>query len=341
MKNKRTIFFLTVIVILLLVIFIVYRSISFTIDTGDDGRELLIPTGSSYEEAMFIIDSVLDIKKPEVFHLIARKKNYPRHVNPGRYVVGAGITYPQLIDMLRSGKQQPVNVTFNNVKTLYQLAGKIGSRIEADSTEIIDFLTDESNYAADGFNKNDIMVVFIPNTYQMYWNTGAVELYGRMLKEYKSFWTRERLEKAVKTGLAQKEVAILASIVDEEVLKADEKPRIAGVYLNRLKKGIPLQADPTVKFALNDFTITRVLKKHLAVDSPYNTYKYRGLPPGPVSCPTIGGIEAVLNAEDHDYYYFVAKSDLSGYHNFSRTLTEHNRYASAYQRELNRRRIFK
>lgn len=162
-----------------------------------------------------------------------------------------------------------------------------------------------------------------------------------MLREHRRFWNAERKEKAGRINLSETEVSILASIVDEEAVVADEKPRIAGVYINRLKRGIPLQADPTIKFAVNDFTLNRILNQHLLADSPYNTYKYKGLPRGPIRCPSIDGIDAVLNAEKHDYLYFVARADFSGYHNFSRTLTEHNRYADQYRKELNRRKIYK
>ncbi len=162
-----------------------------------------------------------------------------------------------------------------------------------------------------------------------------------MLDEYNRFWNEERIARAAENGLTRLEVSILASIIDDEVTKTDDKPEIAGVYLNRLKRGIPLQACPTIKFAMNDFTITRVLKAHLETESPYNTYKYKGFPPGPIGCPSIEGIDAVLNAEKHEYLFFAAKSDFSGYHNFSRTLSEHNRYAAEYQRELNKRKIFR
>jgi UPF0755 protein len=184
------------------------------------------------------------------------------------------------------------------------------------------------------------MALFLPDTYEMYWTITPGELYARMLKEFNKFWNTDRLNKARSFGLSPVEVSTLASIVDDEVLMEDEKPMIAGVYLNRLKIQMPLQACPTIKFALNDFTIRRVLKEHLVVDSPYNTYKYRGLPPGPVRCATKSGIEAVLNATDHDYLYFAAKADFSGYHNFSRTLSEHNRYANQYQAELDRMKIY-
>lgn len=243
--------------------------------------------------------------------------------------------------MFKAGRQSPVNVTFNNIRTLNDLAGKIGGQIEADSASIMSFFADKANYSGDGFTYQTVISLFIPDTYQFYWTTNAGELYERMLKEYKKFWNDERLASAAAAGMRHLEVSVLASIIDEETSMNDEKPRMAGVYLNRLRLGIPLQSDPTVKFALNNFTIRRVLKQHLKVDSPYNTYIHRGLPPGPVRCPAKNSIDAVLNAEKHDFIYFVAKSDFSGYHQFSRTLSEHNRYASEYQRELNRRKIYR
>lgn len=341
MKKRRPIvIILTFLCILLAGIFIFRRYSALKIKTGDS-RELIIPTGSSYDDAFFLLDSVVDIGDPKLFHFLAERKNYTTRVKPGRYIVEPGMTYPDLIDMLRSGKQTPVNVTFNNVRTLSQLAGKVASRLETDSLELISFLTNDMNYATDGFNKETVIAVFIPDTYQFYWNTDAKGFYTRMLKEYRTFWNADRQAKAKDKKLDPLEVSTLASIVDEEAAKNDEKPRIAGVYINRLRLGMPLQADPTIRFALNDFTITRVLRKHLQIESPYNTYKNKGLPPGPVNCPSRNGIESVLNAEDHDFLYFVAKPDFSGYHNFSRSLSEHNRYAALYQRELNRRRIFK
>jgi UPF0755 protein len=246
-----------------------------------------------------------------------------------------------LVNLLRSGRQTPVKVTFNNIRTLNELAGKLGRQIEADSSVIITYLTDSDNLQSAGFTKENVISVFIPDTYEFWWNTSAGSFFSRMLKEYRSFWNDERLAKAKENGLDPLQVAILASIIDDEVAKPDEKPRISGVYLNRLKRGMPLQACPTIKFALNDFSITRVLKKYLVVDSPYNTYMHTGFPPGPIGCPTIEGIEAVLNAEKHDYLFFAARADFSGYHNFSRTLAEHNHYAAIYQAELNKRKIFK
>ncbi|HOU02019.1 MAG TPA: endolytic transglycosylase MltG [Bacteroidales bacterium] len=311
------------------------------IKVNQEKTTIYIPSEATYGQVIDSLEANLNVRNLKLLKWVAEKKKYPLLVKPGRYFIDKDLSYNALIDLLRSGRQSPVNVTFNNIRTLNDLAGRVGGKIEADSAEIINFLSDPDNYAKDGFTKDNIIAVFIPNTYEFFWNTSASEFYDRMLKEYKKFWNKDRLARAKEKNLDPLEVSILASIIDDEVTKADEKPKIAGVYLNRLKRGIPLQACPTIKFALNDFTITRVLTKHLSFESPYNTYKYRGFPPGPIGCPSIEGIEAVLDAEDHDYLYFAAKADFSGYHNFSRTLSEHNRYAADYQRELNRRRIYR
>jgi UPF0755 protein len=320
---------------------IIYRTLFGTEITNAGNKVIYIPTGSSYKSVLDTLYTNLDIKKPRVLEWVAEKKKYPSLIKPGRYVIDSDFSYIGLINLLRSGRQKPVKVTFNNVRSLNQVAGKIGKQIEADSASLISFFSHESNYKDDGFKSETIISLFIPDTYEFYWNTDAGELYSRMLKEYRKFWNEDRLSKAKDKNLSPVEVAILASIIDDEVAKNDEKPRIAGVYINRLKKGIPLQACPTIKFALNDFTITRVLKKHLVVDSPYNTYRHNGFPPGPIGCPSKEGLDAVLNAEKHEYLFFAAKADFSGYHNFSRTLSEHNRYAAVYQKELNKRKIFK
>jgi UPF0755 protein len=307
-----------------------------------DGRSVVyIPENASFAQVMDSVKANLEIKNQKLLEWIARKKRYPDLVKPGKYVFDGSLSYNELINILRGGRQTPVKITFSNIRTLNELAGRFGGQIEPDSAQILSFFSDPENYRSDGFTREDIISVFIPDTYEFYWSTSTVKLYNRMLREYRRFWNRERIQKSESVGLTQVEVSTLASIVDQEAAKQDEKPRIAGVYINRLRRGIPLQADPTIKFALNDFTINRILYKHLEVDSPYNTYKYSGLPPGPIGCPSIEGIDAVLNAEKHDYLYFAAKADFSGYHNFSRTLSEHNRYANQYQRELNKRKIFR
>jgi UPF0755 protein len=343
MKKGKILYSLSgvIFVIMLIAAILVFLLSGPNVKTEDAETVIYIPTGTSYEEVLKVLRTKLDIKNPEILDWVARKKNYPALVKPGRYLIDNSLSYNSLINILRSGRQNPVKVTFSNIRTLNQIAGKIGKQIEADSSSIIRFLDDESNYSSDGFTRETIISVFIPNTYELYWNTDPHELYLRMLKEYNSFWNKKRRNEAMAIGLSPAEVSILASIIDDEVARPDEKPRIAGVYLNRLKRGMPLQACPTIKFALNDFTITRILKKYLKVDSPYNTYLHKGFPPGPIGCPSIEGIDAVLHAEKHNYLFFAAKPDFSGYHNFSRTLSEHNHYAALYQRELNKRKIFR
>lgn len=342
MKRKLLYFLYGTGILACILIYLIYKNIfGFNIKPERMNQVIFISSGATYEQVLDTLESRLLIKNLKVFKWLSVKKHYPSLIKPGRYLIDREYSYTGLINLLRSGRQKSVRITFQNIRTLNQLAGKIGNQIEADSSTIISFFNDESNYSADGFKKENIIAVFIPNTYEVYWNTSAKGLYERMLKEYHSVWNEQRLEKAKEKGLSQSEVAILASIIDDEVTKTSEKPRIAGVYLNRLRRGIPLQACPTIKFALNDFTITRVLFKHLQIESPYNTYIHRGFPPGPIGCPSIEGIDAVLNAEQHDYLYFAARPDFSGCHNFSRTLSEHNHYAALYQKELNKRKIFR
>lgn len=307
---------------------------------ADSALRIYLPAGSSFENLIDTLRSSGALKSERNFLITAKLKSFDRSLKSGSYLIDPGMNNSEIVNMLRSGKQAPVNVTFNNIRTLGELAAKIGSQIEADPASLSRFFDDENNYSADGFTRQTLISVFLPDTYQLYWSLDPKGFYRRMLREYNVFWNDERLASAKALNLTPVEVSTLASIIEEESSKYDEMPRIAGVYLNRLRKGIPLQADPTVKFAVNDFTIRRVLNEHLEVDSPYNTYRYSGLPPGPVRCAYKPALEAVLKAEKHDYLFFVAKADFSGYHHFSRTLSEHNRYAAAYRRELNKRRIY-
>lgn len=307
---------------------------------SDTALRIYLPSGSSFENLIDTLKSSGALKSERNFLVTAKLKSFDRSLKSGSYMIDPGMNNSEIVNMLRSGLQSPVNVTFNNIRTLDELAAKVGSQIEADPASLSRFFNDENNYSADGFTRQTLISVFLPDTYQLYWSLDPKGFYRRMLREYNVFWNDERLESATALKLTPVKVSTLASIIEEESSKYDEMPRIAGVYLNRLRKGIPLQADPTVKFAVNDFTIRRVLNEHLEVDSRYNTYKYSGLPPGPVRCASKPALEAVLNAEKNDYLFFVAKADFSGYHHFSRTLSEHNRYAAAYRRELNKRRIY-
>ena len=243
--------------------------------------------------------------------------------------------------MLRIGDQTPVNITFNNVRTLPQLAGKISKNLELDSLQLVKHFTSIEVQKKFGFNSATFISMFIANTYQVFWDISIKDLTKRMATEYKSFWTKDRVSKANKLGMSQSEVTTLASIVQLESLKKDEQPKIAGVYLNRLRIGMPLQADPTVIFAVGDFTIKRVLKKYLKINSPYNTYKNKGLPPGPIYLASPNTIDAVLNYKTHKYIYFCAKEDFSGYHSFATNYNQHINNARRYQRALNKRRIYK
>ena len=299
-----------------------------------DGKDvsLYIPTGYNYQQVKKEIVSLNVLKSKNAFDWLAKRMHYDENVHPGRYVLTDGMTNQQLVNMLRMGYQTPVKVVFNNMRTVEQLAGRVSEQIEADSAEIVDII-----------NKNDTIdaTIFIPNTYEFYWNTDADSFVEKMLAEYKVFWNESRKNKAKAKKLTPRQVSILASIVDKETTKTSEMPTIAGVYINRLNKRWPLQADPTLIFALGDYNIRRVLDVHKNIDSPYNTYKYAGLPPGPICIPSIAAIDAVLNAETHNYFYFCAKDDLSGYHVFARNITEHNKNAEKYRKALNKNKIYK
>ena len=286
---------------------------------------LYIPTGSNFDVLLNQVQEAGILKNMVTFEWLAHKKNLPNHVNPGRYAIVAGLDNNHIIDMLRSGAQSPLMMVFNNIRTSEQLAEVISAQIEADSISIATLLYDKSFLENYGFTPETVRTIFIPNSYEFYWNTTAREFFIRMHKEYNRFWTDDRIQKAEKLNLNPVKVSIVASIVDKETIMNDEKSRIAGVYLNRLNDNWRLQADPTLVYASGEFDLRRVLNKHKKIDSPYNTYKNYGLPPGPICIPSIAGIEAVLNRENHSYYFFVARGDGSGYHRFSKTLKQHNK----------------
>lgn len=301
-----------------------------------------------YIKTGFTLDSVIAelqqrglVQDIASFRWVADKKHYATHIHPGRYALRNGMSNNSLVDLLRSGKQEPVNVTFNNCRTEYDLAGKVGQYIEADSADLIRYFDTTSYFQSAGLNKYNFMTLFIPNTYSFYWNTSAPEFVHRMREEHDAFWSPKRKAEADSIGLTPAEVYILASIVYSESKRSDEAPRIAGVYMNRLKKNMPLQADPTVVYAIGDFSIRRVLDADKAVESPYNTYKYTGLPPGPIHMPPIAFIDAVLHYEHHDYLYLCARGDGSGYHYFAKTEKEHEKNSRRYHETLNKLRIYR
>jgi UPF0755 protein len=275
------------------------------------------------------------------FEWWADMKGYPNRILPGHYLIRHGLSNDELINLLRSGSQTPVNVTFNNLRNIYQLAGVVAQQIEADSATILESVQSVSLMNRTGLDSANIKTLFIPNTYEFYWNTTGEGFVKRMEEEYARFWTDVKQARAASLGMTPAQVTTLASIVEKETNKNDEKAAIAGVYINRIRSGWRLQADPTVVYAIGDFNIRRVLNKHKKFESPYNTYLHLGLPPGPICIPSIASIDAVLNYEDHNYLFFCAKDDLSGYHVFARTNAEHRRNANRYQDALDARKIYK
>lgn len=338
-------------IIIAIAIFVVIELLCLFVSRGIWGKSvktpngenvsLYIATGSDFNAVQDSLNSVCYIIKPGFFEILAKRLDYPDHVKPGHYVLKDGMSNYQLVSMLRSGRQTPVKVVFNNIRTVEQLAGRISTQIEADSISILNEIKNDSSLKAEGFNLYNYASLFIPNTYEFYWNTDAKGFLKKMKREYDNFWNETRLQKAEYQNLTPLQVSILASIVDKETTKVSEMRTIAGVYQNRLKKRIPLQADPTLVFALGDFEIRRVLDVHKEIESPYNTYKNIGLPPGPICIPSIAAIDAVLNAEEHKYFYFCAKDDLSGAHVFAKDLDEHNVNAAKYRRALNKQRIYR
>ncbi|HSR61693.1 MAG TPA: endolytic transglycosylase MltG [Robiginitalea sp.] len=323
--------------------FMVYRAF-FSPNTAFENQQafVYIRTGATYEEVSEQLRPLL--KDPETFEAVARRKKYTGNIRPGRFPLDKGMNNNELVNALRS-RNTPVRVSFNNQETPEALAGRIASQLEADSLALLSAITDPAFLGEHGLTADQALVPYIPNSYEFFWNTSAPEFRARMLQEYERFWTDGRRQKAEKLGLSPAEVIALASIVHKETAKADERPRVAGVYLNRLRRRIPLQADPTVIFALKkesgnfDTVIRRVLYRDLQLNSPYNTYKYAGLPPGPIFMPDISAVDAVLDPERHNYLYFVADTSNFGYHLFAETLTQHNRNKAQYIRWLNAQKI--
>lgn len=273
------------------------------------------------------------------FRYLAKREKYDGHIRTGRYAIQPSDNMRYLFRRLSMGYQTPINLTVPSVRTVGRMVRAVSRQLMIDSLDIAKLVTDSAYCAQMGYTRETLPSLFIPNTYEVYWNMSADDFMKRMQKEHAAFWNKERLEKAQSIGLSPEEVSTLASIVEEETANGAEKPIVAGLYINRLKKGMLLQADPTVKFGLQDFGLKRILFKHLEVDSPYNTYKHAGLPPGPIRIPSIQGLESVLDHARHDYIYMCAKEDFSGTHNFASTAAQHQANARRYQQALNRRNI--
>ena len=328
--------------VMVLVVYHLYSRIFLTNVSLDTEQALFyIYTGQTFADVLDELEREGIIEDGKSFRWVAEKKGYDTQIKPGRYKIRNGISNNELINMLRSGSQEPVMVVFNSIRTLPQLAGQVSSYLEGDSLAFLNYLANGETALRYGFEPATFPGMFIPNTYEFFWTASPEDFSNRMKKEYESFWKGDRDRRTRRMNLTREEVISLASIVDEETLHDDENAKVAGVYINRLDKGIPLQADPTLKFALGDFTRKRILNEDKKINSPYNTYKFSGLPPGPISIPSVAAIDGVLNHEKHNYFYFCAKPDFSGYHAFARTLAQHNRNAKAYQRVLNRNSIYR
>lgn len=308
---------------------------------ASDEDYFYVHSGEDYASVLKRIEDEGIVKNPELFAYAAKLMELPANIKPGRYKLSKDLNNRRFIGNMRGGYQDAVSFRFQNLRLKTDFAGLLGRNFEADSATFLGLLNNPQVAEDYGFNSDNFFSMFIPNTYEIYWNTQPKEIIDRFSKEYDKFWNEDRKAKAAALNLSPKEVSVLASIVKGEALHVDEMPEIAGLYLNRLQKGMLLQADPTVIFANNDFTIRRVLNRHLTIDNPYNTYRFKGLPPGPIMMPSIASIDAVLNYKKHDYIYMCAKDDFSGYHNFAKNVADHQINARKFQKALDERNIKK
>lgn len=321
----------------------VYTAV-FSSNTAFENEEahLYIAPEATFGEVKEDIEPLL--KDMDAFISVANQKGYVANIKAGHYIIKKGMNNNEIINTIRS-KNLPVKIAFNNQERLEDLAGRVSKQIQADSLSLILAMKDSDFLREHDFNKATALAMYIPNSYEVFWNSTGVEFRDRMLKEYKRFWNADRKAKADELKMTAQEVYTIASIVQKETAKVDERPRVAGVYLNRIRKGIKLDADPTVIYAVkkkaNDWNmvIKRVLYKDLETDSPYNTYRNAGVPPGPIFMPDVSAIDAVLNAEKHGYYYFVADVERFGYHKFAKTLAQHNSNSAAYRRWINNKGV--
>ena len=346
--NLKKVLWATAILGLLICGFIAYQIYNaiFSPNTQFNNEEayVYIASDATFPEVKSSLEPLL--KDLSTFEAVAKRKGYTANIKAGKYALKKGMNNNEIINTLRS-RNLPVQVSFNNQESLASLAGRIAEQIEADSLSLLQTLNDPDFLASTKFDEDTKLAMYIPNTYEFFWNTKANGFRDRMKAEYDRFWNEERLQKAKKLGLTPNEVTSLAAIVQKETAKVDERPRVAGVYLNRIRRGMLLQADPTVIYAIKketgnyDTIIKRVLFRDLEMDSPYNTYKYAGIPPGPITMPDISSIDAVLNPEKHDYLYFVADVSNFGYHLFAKTLAQHNRNKVQYTRWLNQQKVMR
>jgi UPF0755 protein len=345
--KKKELFFGGIIlgaIILITVVFYTYQilytaNLNIQREKTQKAAYLYIQEGTTFAQLMLQLQKEKLLHEPVSFAFLAKMMNYQPHVKSGHYLIQPNSGNLAVIRILRAGTQSPVNLTFNNLRLLDDFTQKVSEALAFEKADLDKLLKSPETLKKYGFDSTNVMAMFLPNTYQVYWNISPQRFLDRMYQAYQNFWNETRLNKAKSIGFTPIQVSTLASIVQAETGKKDEKPRVAGAYINRLKKKMRLQADPTLVYAVGDFSIKRVLDVHKAVDSPYNTYKYAGLPPGPINMPTAESLDAVLNYETHAYIYFCAKEDFSGYHRFATNYTDHLKNAKLYQKALDMKGI--
>lgn len=338
-KRKRSPLLWIGLLILALGLFAAYKVFGPNTGQLSQGEYLYIRTGATYEDVRRSLQEGDYLGDMWSFELLAKQAGYPARVKAGKYKINRGMSNYNIVRVLRSGRQTPVKLVINKVRTKQDIARLIGTQLEADSNKLLQLLSDSGFCVTYGLDTNTIMCAIIPDTYEFYWNTGAEKAFSKIQDNYKVFWNDNRKQLAATKKLSLQQIAIIASIVEEETNMNDEKGNVASVYINRYNKGMRLQADPTVKFAVGDFTLRRITGVHLQTLSPYNTYLNSGLPPGPICTPSKKTLDAVLNSPSTDYIYFCAKEDFSGYHRFASNYNDHMKNARLYQQALDARGI--
>lgn len=341
MNLRKRVFLSIAALVVLGALFLGWRLLGSATAFSGEKYNLYIGTGMSYEEVLAKLEKDTVLESPFFFNIVAGRLDYPANVKAGKYEIRRGMSLLRIARMLRNGRQTPVNLVITKLRTPENLASLIGRHFECDSSSVIHYLRDNDSLKEYGLDSNTVMTMVLPNTYNLFWNTTPSAIFKKIHANYKLFWTPARKEAAKARGLNPITTYILASIVEEETNKQDDKPKIASVYLNRMAKGMKLGADPTIKYALHDFELKRIYEKYLNVESPYNTYKYAGLPPGPICTASQQTLDAVLSSPQTDYLYFVAKPDFSGYSNFAATYEEHLQNAHAYQQSLDEQMAIK
>ncbi len=340
MKSKKSRLYLyTAFACILLIIGALYYYFFSDFSNKETVQYVYIDDDDTQDSVFAKLADVANYHSLTGFRTLARHSEYGQNIHTGRYAINPGEGAFMVFRHIKNGVQSPISLTIPEARTTERLAKLLSGKLMIDSATIAKSLKDSAFCAKYGYDTTTVVALFIPNTYSIYWNVGMEKFMERMKKEHRDFWNEERRQKAEAMGMNAVQVATMASIIDEETANNAEKPMIAGMYYNRIKAGMPLQADPTIKFAWKDFGLRRIYHKLLYIDSPYNTYKNTGLPPGPIKVASIAGIDAVLNHVDHDYLYMCAKEDFSGTHNFAKTYEEHLKNAARYSEALNKRGI--